>query len=177
VTYQLGRCDEESQYRYLLTVKTDNSSGKKLIVIQCNPSNATDKVSDPTIGKVSKWAEDNNFSNIIFLNLFAYITPYTSDLKGKKYDELVGPNNDKVLLEQLVNRDCVVVLGWGQIKDIENNIFKERVRKVKQYIDNAGIQPYHVGALSGGRYPRHGRMWNKGNRNLSILDWADIIIQ
>ena len=43
-------------------------------------------------------------------------------------------------------------------------------------MDKAGLEPYHVGALSGKKFPRHGLWWNKPNRDLRKLDWDDIIV-
>lgn len=93
--YQILDCKRDDVYRYALNVKTDYISNKKLVVLQCNPSIANEGQSDPTAGKVSLWAEENLFSEIIFLNLFAYISPHTSDLKDKEYSFLVGQKNDE----------------------------------------------------------------------------------
>ena len=93
--YQITDCKRDETYRYSLSVRTGCQSGNHLVVIQFNPSVASENNSDPTLGKVSLWAEVNNFSEVVFLNLFAYISSYTIDLAGKDYDSLVGPNNDK----------------------------------------------------------------------------------
>lgn len=172
--YQLGECDVEQLYRYMLKVSIDNDSNKVLLVIQCNPSIATNNTSDPTVGKVAYWAAENGFGEVVYLNLFAIISPQTLILKAKSYEEIVGLRNDSILREQLNRRDCVVVLGWGRDVPISDDYYKRRIQEVKMLIESYGHKAHHVGALSSGTHPRHGRMWNKGNRDLRVLDWADI---
>jgi hypothetical protein len=143
-------------------------------VIQCNPSVACENKSDPTVGKVSIWAEESGFSEVVFLNLFSYISAQTTDLVGKSYEDLVGPKNDEILARHIKNGG-LVVLAWGGDVPVPDSSYLRRLTEIKQLLDHAEITPNHVGTLSYGKYPRHGRMWNKGNRKLSVLDWGAII--
>ncbi len=172
--YQLGECDLEYPYRYSLMVSTDGQSGKTLIVIQCNPSVASSTGSDPTVGKVSIWAEEKDFSQVIFLNLFALISSHTSVLIGKPYEQIVGPRNDETLVTRLEQTDCTVVLAWGGDIPVEPALYKRRLAEIKRYLEDSGLVAHHVGALSYGTHPRHGKMWNKGNRDLRVLEWEKI---
>lgn len=172
--YKMGTCCLDEPYRYALTVQTDCNSDKTLVVIQCNPSVATGSVSDPTVGKVSIWAEENGFKTVVFLNLFAYVSTNTADLIGKSYDHLVGPNNDEMIAKFITN-SSTLVLAWGGSVPLPEAHYLQRVSEIKQRLDHAQVTPYHVGSLSYGRYPRHGRMWNKGNRQLLPLDWTTIL--
>lgn len=172
--YQLGDCDLEYPYRYALKASIDNDSPKVLVVIQCNPSLATSSGSDPTAGKVAYWAEENGFGEVVYLNLFALISPQTSVLDGKSYEEIVGPRNDSILKEQLKRSGCTVVLGWGGDIPIPDLYYRRRIGEIKKLIDACGHTAHHVGALSYGTHPRHGRMWNKENRDLRILEWEKI---
>jgi hypothetical protein len=112
MAYKITDCFCEHPYRYSLTVRTDCNSERSLIVIQCNPSVARKNVSDPTVGKVSIWAEENGFGEVVFLNLFAYVSPQTADLVGKNYEYLVGTKNDEILARYIKNGG-LVVLAWG----------------------------------------------------------------
>jgi hypothetical protein len=172
--YQITDCERNETYRYSLSVRTDCQSGNRLVVIQCNPSVASENNPDPTVGKVSLWAEENNFSEVIFLNLFAYIYSYTIDLAGKGYDFLVGPNNDKTLKKHISSK-TTVVLAWGGDVPVPISYYKQRLCCVKDILDSASVKPHKVGTLSYGTHPRHGRMWNKNNRKLSALEWVEII--
>ena len=173
--YKILNCERDDTYRYSLNVKTDCTSNKKLVVIQCNPSVANEGQSDPTAGKVSLWAEENLFSEITFLNLFAYISPHTSDLKEKDYSFLVGSKNDATL-KKYISSETTIVLAWGGDVPIEQHLYIKRLNEVKNILDDAKVIPYKVGALSYGTHPRHGRMWNKGNRELSQLNWNEILV-
>jgi hypothetical protein len=163
MAYKIIDCFRENPYRYSLTVLTDCNSERSLIVIQCNPSKACENMSDPTVGKVSIWAEENGFSKVLFLNLFACVSSQPVDLKGK---------SDEILARHIKNGG-LVVLAWGG--GVPDGSYQRRLTEIKQLLDHAEITPNHVGALSYGRYPRHGRMWNKGNREISVLDWGAII--
>ena len=57
------------------------------------------------------------------------------------------------------------MLAWGGNVPIEKDLYIKRLNEIKNILDNAGATPYKVGALSYGTHPRHGRMWNKGNRD------------
>lgn len=174
MSYEITGCERNETYRYALFVDTSCNSTNELVVIQCNPSVANERKSDPTVGKVSNWAKENGFGRIVFLNLFAYISPHTDDLIGKSYDYLVGPKNNEIL-EKHINNRCTIVLAWGGDVPVGNQIYYQRLNAIKEILDKAGVQPYKVGALSYGTHPRHGRMWNKGNRDLSLLRWESII--
>lgn len=174
--YTLGECDREYPYRYSLVASTQSQSGKALVVVQCNPSVASDSGSDPTVGKVAIWAEEMGFSRVVFLNLFALISSQTSVLIDKPYEQIVGPRNDETLTSQLKQKNCTVVLAWGGDVPVGTAFYKRRLTEIKKHLDDAGQIAHHVGALSYGTYPRHGRMWNKGNRDLRVLDWEKIYI-
>lgn len=172
--YKLGKCQLEPPYRYSLVADTDCKSEYKLIVIQCNPSDATNKRSDPTVGKVAVWAEALGFGRVFFLNLFALISSQPTVLVENSYEQIVGPRNDEMLLSRLESKNCTVILAWGGNIPIKEGYYKRRLAEIKKYIEDAGHIAHHVGALSYGIYPRHGRMWNKGNRDLRVLDWVKL---
>lgn len=174
MAYRLGECDLEHPYRYSLTVDTDSPSELSLLVVQCNPSVASSTVSDPTVGKVSNWAEENSFRQVVYLNLFALISSRPSELSGKTYDTIVGPRNDDVLTAQLKRTSSKVVVAWGADIPVEADLYLRRVRAIRDIIIKAGHTAHHVGALSYGTHPRHGRMWNRGNRDLRVLSWGAI---
>ena len=174
MAYKIISCERDSTYRYSLVVETDCSSNRKLVVIQCNPSEAKENRSDSTVGKVSKWAEENSFYEVVFLNLFAYVSPYISELMGKKYSILVGPKNDKTLQEH-ISQNTTIVLAWGGDIPVPNDLYIKRVKEIREIMEKANAFPHRVGALAYGTYPRHGRMWNKGYRELYSLNWSEII--
>lgn len=169
--YKFTECLEGEHYRYVLRAETDCQDGGRLVIVQCNPSVASANRSDPTAGKVLSWAEENGFSNITFLNLFARRSPQVSAIDGMAYEVLVGPRNDTIIKKYAV-QDATLVLGWGGDLPVTEDQYVRRITELKMLLN--GHTPHVVGALSYGRYPRHGRMWNSGNRDLREIRWSVI---
>jgi hypothetical protein len=167
--YKILSCDEEPSYRYRLDVSTLIQSSRELAIVQLNPSTANGEKSDPTIGKVSKWAKQNRFGNVRFLNLFAFRAPDPDQLIGKPYEILVGPRNDAVSQVVLRSADTIVV-AWGQVNDAIDSHYKRRLSSLNQLL---GAKQIHaVGEPVAGTYPRHGLMWNGNNRTLRPFEWS-----
>ena len=172
MAYTLTECLEEPDYRYSLVARTDARGSESLAVVQCNPSRASGSRSDPTVGKVSKWAEENGFGSVTFLNLFARRSPQVHEISHLSYTELVGPKNDEALARQAAN-SSTLVLAWGGTLPVPDELYLKRLAELRELL--AGRQVHRVGSLSGGRFPRHGRMWNAGNRKLEPLEWIELL--
>lgn len=165
----------DRRYRYSLTTRTEAAGSGRLAVIQCNPSLASTGRSDATVGKVSFWAEEHGFSIVTFLNLFAYISPYQSTLGTLAFEELVGADNDEYIRAAVTIPESTVVLAWGGLNPAIFDHYARRLVEVKNILDQSRASLHHVGRLSYGKFPRHGRMWNKNDRDLMPLDWAPIL--
>lgn len=166
--YQIESCKESPGYRYQLDVRTGISSPRQLVVVQLNPSTADSSKSDPTIGKVSYWAREKDFGRITFLNLFARRTTYPHELIGQSYDELVGPCNDAVWTA-VFSDATTVVFGWGRIARAITEHYQKRLVVLQTLLGQREV--YAVGVASAGVFPRHGRMWNRNNRELRRYEW------
>ncbi len=171
MSYQISSCIEDKKYRYSLEVTTDVENINKMIIFQINPSKGNSIISDPTIGKVSYWAEENKFKYITFLNLFALVSTTPDELIGKAYDEIVGEMNNKVILSS-INQDSTIILAWGGIATEIEHHYRRRVFELMSLLDNFKL--FRVGKLSYNKYPRHGRAWNLGNRELVDFNWKEI---
>ena len=172
MTYSLTDCLEEPDYRYSLVARTDAAGSASLAVVQCNPSRASGTRSDPTVGKVATWAEENGFSSVTFLNLFARRSPLVHEISHLSYQELVGPKNNDVLARHAAG-GSTLVLAWGGTLPVPDELYRKRLAELRELL--AGRPAHRVGALSGGRYPRHGRMWNAGNRKLEPVEWSELL--
>ena len=172
MTYTLGDCDLQGPYRYSLCVDTQSAASGLLLVMQCNPSNANSRRADPTVGKVAHWAAASGFGTVVFLNLFARISPYPEALRHLRYAQLVGPRNDEVIATQLQRPDPTLVLAWGAGLPVGRQRYTRRLTEIRQLIVGRGIPIHRVGQLTAGGFPRHGRMWNGDNRQLLPLDWT-----
>lgn len=172
MAYVLTACLEEPGYRYSLVARTDAEGSESLAVVQCNPSRGSGTRSDPTVGKVSRWAEETGFSSVTFLNLFARRSPQVDEIHHLSYAELVGPRNDETLARHAAH-SSTLVLAWGGTLPVTDELYLKRLAELREVL--AGRQVHRVGSLSGGRFPRHGRMWNAGNRNLEQLEWIELL--
>lgn len=172
MAYRLAKCEEEPSYRYSLTIETDAVGGRGLLVVLCNPSLASSTRSDPTVGKVSTWAEEAGFASVVFLNLFARRSPSIDEISYLPYTDLVGAKNDAVLA-RYGSMHATLVFAWGATLPVSNELYQRRLLEIKILFSSRSI--FRVGALSLGQYPRHGRMWNKGNRLLQPLNWDELL--
>ncbi|QJD29330.1 DUF1643 domain-containing protein [Methylococcus geothermalis] len=172
MAYTLTECEEERDYRYSLRARTDAAGSAFLVVVQCNPSRASGTRSDPTVGKVSNWAEENGFSSVTFLNLFARRSPSIHEISHLPYVDLVGPRNDEVLALHAAGASTLV-LAWGSSLPVPEELYLKRLVEVRGLL--MGRPAHRVGSLACGRYPRHGRMWNADNRTLEPLEWNELL--
>lgn len=154
-----GTGSQAGDYRWLLEAKLVGADGPPLVVVQMNPSTASDTRSDSTVGKVESWARANDFGSVLFTNLFAIRTPYQPELiawAGGSYERAVGPENDRWLLEAAAQGP--VVAAWGKP---DRSLLPWVRRRVPDVVELIGPNRLRlVGSLSGGRWPRHGRGWN-----------------
>lgn len=163
--YSIVSCRESPGYRYRLDVHTKQARGRRLLVVQLNPSTANSAKSDSTIGKVSTWAYERGFARIAFVNLFAKRTPYPSDLVGP-YITVNGQRNDEALRVAILDAD-VIVFAWGKIPRALIPYFPRRKALLRTLLD--GRRVHAVGKPLRDGSPRHGRSWNLSNRYLRRL--------
>jgi hypothetical protein len=166
--YQIESCDESPGYRYRLDVRSGITNPRQLVVVQLNPSTADKTKSDPTIGKASYWAREQEFGCITFLNLFARRTTYPRELIGQTYGVLVGPDNDATCAAAFADA-TTVIFAWGQISSEITEHYLKRLRLLQTLLGQREV--YAVGAAVAKVFPRHGRMWNTHNREMRRYEW------
>jgi hypothetical protein len=173
--YRLGDARLEGDYRYYLRgeivgAKSDN----EIVVVQLNPSKANSNRSDATAGKVCNWAARNNYAVVHFLNLFARIATIQTEISRQiSYKQIVGEKNDSQLIEILKSapKNTPVVFGYGEPDGVLCLHHSKRVLEVETLLKQRGVEKiFRVGPLSNGKFPRHGRAWNK-NVQLETLDF------
>jgi hypothetical protein len=161
----------EGNYRYRLDEQPLGNGVLRLAVIQINPSLADGRRCDPTVGKIKKWSE-GKYGLIVFLNLFAYISPQQTEIAEDDYQVLVGPQNDTIIREEAQQADKVII-AWGKPGGVFITHYQRRIKVLFALLD--GIQLYRVGQLSHGKYPRHGRMWNGNNRTEYAVEFSGLL--
>ena len=121
------------KYRLLLTrhIPCILRHVKPVLFIMNNPSVATDDLPDPTITRLVGYCQSWFATDLSVVNLFSYITPYPKELAKLDEQTAIGPDNDKMLLEQILYHSKVgtIIAAWG------NNSFSvKRAKVVKQMI-------------------------------------------
>lgn len=152
------RCIPEvyEAYRYLLEVDLQ-PAGSRLAVILKNPSTASATRSDPTIGKVEAWARRQGFASLAYVNLFALRSTKPAPLNDYEYAHIVGPHNDRYILEAVQTADTVVA-AWGNSNGIEAARYERRIAEVLLLLDRVPLKV--VGPRTRQGQPRHGLLWN-----------------
>ncbi len=145
------------RYRYLLEVRLAEGPGPRLLAVLKNPSTASDRRSDPTIGKVEAWARRRGFALVSVVNLFAWRSPYPRKLNGHPYAKIVGSGNDRHILAAAGAADLVVA-GWGNSNGADPATYARRIEEVIRLI--GPFRPHAVGPLTRAGQPRHALLWN-----------------
>lgn len=101
-----SECD---RFRYLLKIDWDESL-PIAAVVGLNPSTATERVNDPTITRLERWARRNGFGSLAMLNAYAYRSTDPNGLWD--VDDPVGPKNDEVI-SLWATKNSDVVAAWG----------------------------------------------------------------
>jgi hypothetical protein len=106
---------ECGKYRYLLTrslTKDSSLAPCPIVFIMLNPSKATSDKDDPTIRRCIKLARDNGYTDLIVLNLFAYIAADPEGLAASHSP--VGPENYQTITKFISNPNYPdIVIAWG----------------------------------------------------------------
>ncbi len=143
-------------YRYFLEIKIADGPGTRLAVILKNPSTASDRRSDPTIGKVEAWARRRGFVSVSVVNLFAWRSPHPKELSGLPGYRIRGPGNDRHIVAAASEADLLVA-GWGNPNGIDPGTYARRIEKVLALL--APYPLYAVGPLTRAGHPRHALLW------------------
>lgn len=162
-------------HRYRLDVSTTVDNAKRLVVVQINPSKAGKRRadgtirSDSTIGKVAAWAIANGYGKVTFLNLFAYVATDQKLLNKVSFRTLVGNRNDDFIISSL-DKTARIVVAWGRPdRSIDKAVLDRRIAALRSLLGRRRV--YAVGKPVAKQFPRHGRLWNSGNRFLRIFKW------
>ena len=115
------------KYRYTL-YRIWNNEKPLLCWIGLNPSNANETEDDPTIRRVTNFTKDWGYGGFYIINLFAYRTPYPSELRNS----LNPLGNNQRWFHKTINKCSKVVFAWGTI-NFDNDRARKVIRKYKGY--------------------------------------------
>ena len=138
-------------YRYTLTRSWGDAL--PLTFVMLNPSTADAAIDDPTIRRCIAFARRDGFGGIRVLNLFAYRSPYPSELV--RVADPVGPDNDR----HLATACGTIVAAWGAVE----RYGEKRIRTVAQLLSGKDVRC--LGTTKSGQ-PRH-PLYVKGDSPLT----------
>lgn len=137
---QGAQFSEDRKYRYALW-RICNEDKPLVMFIGLNPSTANERTDDPTIRRVTRFANDWGYGGFYMMNLFGIVTPYPADLKT--CGDPIGENDH--WLEKIAIDCGMICFVWGA--------FPEAMDRAKEV---AGRFPgaYCMGRTKAG-HPKH----------------------
>lgn len=152
---------EDPVYRYSLSIPFYSNSTKTMLVILKNPSVAGVTVSDPTANQVCRFAHNTQFGKVVLVNLFAYRTTDSSELKkvaaARDIQHVIGLSNDDYIKAAVKMADRVIV-AWGTPPNGFEKHYDDRIKSVKNLL---GPNRFYVNKLWRKKYPLHAQVWPK----------------
>ncbi|MGJ0507453.1 MAG: DUF1643 domain-containing protein [Methylocystis sp.] len=97
-------------YRYLL-LREWSAARPPLAFVMLNPGFADAARDDPTIRRCIGFARREGWGGVVVANLFAYRTPYPSELAAAP--EPVGPENEATLRLLAQTSKAPIICAWG----------------------------------------------------------------
>jgi hypothetical protein len=131
--------------RYLL-IRRWLPGGPVMTAVLLNPSDATEKQGDPTLGRVIGFARREGCHALAILNLFSLRSPQPAALRA--HPDPVGAHNDQMIAEHCLP-GRLVVAGWGVHGSLNG-----RAGHVLQMLTGRGVALRCLGLTKGG-HPRH----------------------
>lgn len=112
---------DDGVYRYSLSRTWDD--GARVLWIMLNPSTADALVDDPTIRRCMGFARRWGYGGLDVVNLFALRSPHPETLRhhAARGDDVVGPDNDRVIAEHIA-RSTIALAAWGSQPRIETRV-------------------------------------------------------
>lgn len=139
-------------YRYALWRRWD-AAAPMLVVCMLNPSTADASKDDPTIRRLVSFADRDGYGAILVVNLYAYRTAHPTELRGRPYEAVVGPENND-LFEAAITQGSTVLLGWGAADWQSIDGDRTRRNDVIKFVSHAEAIPVCLGLTASGE-PRH----------------------
>jgi len=136
-------------YRYALRRVWD-AALPELGFVLLNPSDADAEIDDPTLRRMMGFGVALGYGGVRVGNLYAYRTPKPSVLRkaARAGADIVGPENDRYLLDELAGVDLVIG-GWGR------NGRADRVRVVRELVTQRLAKALHYLRLLEDGTPEH----------------------
>lgn len=132
-------------WRYTLG-RVWNPDKLRMLFIPLNASLADEHRDDPTNRRGINFAVREGYGSVVFVNLFAFRTPYPNELKTAGAP--IGPLNDWWILKEARNADKIV-LAWGT-----HGSYMNRDQDVLAMLEAEHCELFCLGQTKRG-YPKH----------------------
>lgn len=103
--------------------------------IMLNPSTADAEVDDPTIRRCIGFSREWDFGALTVVNLFAYRTAYTRELRASGFP--VGERNDEVIVDA-ARESSLVMAAWGAMSH------PDVLKRARRVVDLIGCPPHEI---------------------------------
>lgn len=157
-------------YRYSLgrRLRSESKGDSNVLFIMLNPSTADHWKNDPTIKRCIGFADSWGYRVLTVANLFAFRTAYPDEMleARSKQQNIVGPENDQMILELAMASDCIIC-AWGNGGTIES-----RDKEVIQMLLAKGHKLHSLGITKKGQ-PKH-PLYIKGNKVPELWMWEEL---
>ena len=145
--------------RFILGEVDKVTTSRPLICFGVNPSTAKvengELKTDPTILKIKKIIEKNNYDGWIMLNLYAQVTPESNELhKNEDFDIYLHKKNINIIKEIFKNYPNADILAcWGNL--IEKRDYLKKVCLKEIFEISKSRHWFHIENLTEKGNPRH----------------------
>lgn len=135
----------ERTHRYSLLIRWDE--GDVINFLMANPSQADERVNDPTVERCQRRAQKLGYAGLVVTNLFAFRSTDPKALDTCD-DPVGGSLNDEWIIRH-ATQSARVIVAWGMI----GQKF-DRATHVMKLLDQHGVKPYCLGTCQNGS-PMH----------------------
>lgn len=148
------KVDNEHKYRLMLEITlSGGEKNKSALVIMQNPSKATETVSDQTVNRVLDLLHNFKYEKVYIANLIPfYATDSAKVAKKAELEDNLYVENDSIICEK-VNSVSKIFVAWGGRNKFSNNLYKSRVKAIREIIGDSTAYCYCVNKNGTPRHP------------------------
>lgn len=124
-------------------------AGDRICFLLINPSTADAFKPDPTVGECRKRARHLGAAVLEVVNLFAYRSPYPTDLKKRSHGSRGDDADANFEILHACRGASMVIAGWGN-----HGALDHRATVVREMLREHGVALHHLGTTQEG-FPKH----------------------
>mgnify|MGYP001113748628 CR=1 FL=1 len=130
------------------------SGMRKLLTIGLNPSTATKEKSDPTVARVQKVAQNNDFDGFVMLNLYPVRATDYRTLASRVDKVAFSENLRRIEAVVASEENAVVWAAWGE-SILYHDFFVHACIELFARLQNLDVSWLRFGDMTASGHPRH----------------------